>query len=186
MSAHDKTYTLSDFETFTDQHPDRRFELINGEIIEKMPTLLHSFIVGMLNYFFSHYLQQHPIGWILPEARFRVPSDKENARLPDLAFILKQEGRTLTNEGAAPYMPDLAIEVQSPRQSKDMLREKGRYYLSNGTQVVWIVFPEEKVVEVMTTDGKIEMLSIDDTLTLDTLAPGLTIPLTEVFKDPEA
>jgi Uma2 family endonuclease len=38
----------STFEIIAAQNPDWRVELINGEIIRKMPTQLHAYIVGII------------------------------------------------------------------------------------------------------------------------------------------
>jgi Uma2 family endonuclease len=42
----EKLYTVDEFETFIarPEHADRLFELINGEIVEKMPTQRHGVV----------------------------------------------------------------------------------------------------------------------------------------------
>ncbi|MEO8393156.1 MAG: Uma2 family endonuclease [Chloroflexota bacterium] len=48
MAIQKQLYTIEDFEQFITQpeNRDRRFELINGEIVEKMPTESHGIIAG--------------------------------------------------------------------------------------------------------------------------------------------
>jgi len=62
MVFQDRPYTLSEFEAAAAQHPDKRLEFINGEIIEKMPTQLHAYIVHLLSGFLFVFLRENPIG----------------------------------------------------------------------------------------------------------------------------
>jgi Uma2 family endonuclease len=80
-------------------------------------------------------------------------------------------------------MPELAIEVQSKGQSKAFLRDKGSYYLVNGSQVVWIFYPEQQIVDVMTPDDQIVQVGRNGTLTAENVVPGLTIPLNRIFEN---
>jgi Uma2 family endonuclease len=40
MVVQKKLYTVEEFEEYEAQHPDQRFELTNGEIVEKVPTII--------------------------------------------------------------------------------------------------------------------------------------------------
>ena len=42
------------------ENEDRRFELIDGEIVEKMPTQLHALIASSLNAALYFYFQNNP------------------------------------------------------------------------------------------------------------------------------
>jgi Uma2 family endonuclease len=50
--------------------------------------------------------------------------------------------------------PVLAVEVAGADEGEAELREKGRWYLSNGVAVVWVVLPETREVVVLTSDGE--------------------------------
>ena len=133
--------TIEDFEAFIVQpeNADRRFELINGRVVEKMPTQLHGWIVVFLSRFLLNYLDLHRIGRLYAEARYKIPDSDDNARIPDLSFVRNELG-PVVKEGPAPYMPDLAIEVQSPDDTLKVMREKVDYYLANGSRMVWLIF----------------------------------------------
>lgn len=164
------------------ENAERRFELIDGEMIEKMPTQLHALIVHLLNGFLFVFVREHPIGWVLPEARYALPDDPDNTVIPDLSFVVS-EGKTLIEEGAAPYMPDLAIEVQSPGQSDKFMADKARYYLTHGSKMVWLVYPKKQIVEVLTADDR-RLLTPGDTLSGGDLLPGFTLPVVDIFPKP--
>ena len=54
-------------------------------------------------------------------------------------------------------MPDLAVEIKSPSNTLTELRGKAAIYLRRETQLVWIVIPERKAVEVCRLDDKGDM-----------------------------
>lgn len=131
----DRLYTRSEYEAIMAQYPDKRLELIHGEIVDRMSTQLHAYIVQMISGFLFIFLRQNPLGYALIEARYSLPDDDQNDRIPDLSFISSDKG-PLTTSGAAPYMPDLAVEVQSPGQSDRFMADKAAYYLANGSRMV--------------------------------------------------
>jgi Uma2 family endonuclease len=173
--------TVQEYETFLalPENADRRFELVNGEIVEHMPTILHGIIISLINFFIVQYLRQHLIGFCTVEARYRLPNDKENDLIPNLSFVANERGE-ITRSGPAPYMPDLAVEVQSEGQSKRFMLDKAILYLANGTRMVWIVYPESKILEVLTNDAR-DLLTINDTLTGRDVLPGFSVPVRELF-----
>jgi Uma2 family endonuclease len=184
MVIQHKPITTDEFEQFLErpENRDRLFELINGEIVEKVLTLLHAFIVVVLAKFFANYLDEHPVGWSFAEARFRIPNDPKNAYVIDFSSVLLKEGRSLTGENPAPYMPELAVEVQSPGQSQTLMESKAQYYLANGTQIVWLIYPSEQRVDVLRNGEDTRQLYRGDILTGEDLLPGLQIEVDQFFK----
>jgi Uma2 family endonuclease len=179
--ALNKPLTIEDFEEFValPENRDRLLEFINGEIVEKLPAQLHAFIVGLLAKYFGIYLDLHPIGWALPEAHYQLEGD-DFSPIPDFSFVLR-EGKTLTTKGAAPYMPELAVEIQSPDDSQAKMERKKDAYLGRGTKIVWLIYPKARRVGVFTPDDEKRELTDGDTLTVDDLLPGLEIKVSKLF-----
>jgi Uma2 family endonuclease len=175
--------TVKDFEAFTElsENENRSFELIHGEIVEKMPTAYHGLIVHLLGGYIFMYLQQNPIGWAMVETKCALPDDEENAYQPDLCFVRETAERKFEKVKALPYIPDLTVEVLSPKQSPRLMLDKALYYLANGGQMVWLVYPEKQIVEVI-TQGERQILTIEDTLEGGDVLPGLKIPVKEIFR----
>jgi len=175
-----KLITFEEFEAFTalQEHRDRNFELIDGEIIEKaMPTKEHGFIAGYLIIEIGILLKLNPIGRIGPEIRHRV--DNYNARQPDVSFYLyiaEIEG----TKGTTSPIPDLAIEVKSPTDTYKAMRERAQYYVKNDVKLVWLIFPEKRIVEVYTAD-KHDILTENDTLDGGDLLRGFSLAVTSIF-----
>ncbi len=181
MAVERKQYTVDEWERFLalPENADRRFELIQGEIVEKRPTQVHAAIVSLLTFFLMAYLRENPIGWVLVEARYQLPDDRINARIPDLSFV-SDRSRPLVSKGPAPYMPDLAVEIQSPDDSLKRMSDKATYYLPHGSHMVWLVYPDQQLVEVLTTDDR-QLLTGDDQLTGGSLLAGFSVPVREIF-----
>ncbi|MBL8133581.1 MAG: Uma2 family endonuclease [Anaerolineae bacterium] len=156
-----------------------RIELIDGEISETMPTQLHGWIMAILSAALFNFLRLRPIGWVLVEARYGLPEDDAHDLIPDLSFVRKERG-PLVEKGPAPYMPDLAVEVQSPDDNPRVMAEKAAYYLAHGSRMVWLIYPSLQTVEVLTA-GKRQRLTLKDALTGGDMLPGFSLPLQELF-----
>lgn len=171
--------TAEEFDAWSDQHPGQRFERIEGEIVQKLPTQLHALIVSLLNFFLVTCLRANPIGWALVEARYRLPDDTDNDRIPDLSFVARERGPLVT-AGPAPTMPDLAVEVQSPGQSDRQMLDKAQYYLRHGSRMVWLIYPDRRLVEVLTTDER-RLLTESSELEGGAVLPGFRVVVAELF-----
>jgi Uma2 family endonuclease len=183
MVTQDKLVTVNEFEAFLARpgNADRRFELIHGEIVEKMPTQEHAFIIHIIAGEIYVYLKTSPIGRGMVEARYGLPGDKHNDRMPDFSFV-SDPTRQLVKKGSAPYMPDLAVEVKSPDDTYKRMREKAEYYITNGCRLVWLVYPEKRLVEVYRPNTDIEILTENDSLDGFDVLPEFTLPVRELFR----
>lgn len=184
MVVQQKLITVAEYERFADspENVDRRFELIHGEIVEKMPDLVHAWIITQLVWHFVGYLKEHPIGKAFVEARFELPNDKRNARIPDLSYIAGGDVKLMHR--AVPFMPDLAVEVQSPSQSPKLMGDKADYYLANGTKVVWLIYPDKRLIEVLTPDDRY-FLTEEDVLDGGELLPDFRVAVKDILPNPD-
>lgn len=181
MAAQTTLLTVGDFEAFLalPQNRDRRFELVNGEIVEKMPTREHGIIAGNIVTALNLYLRQNPIGRAAVEARHRPADDPHNDRLPDVSFVA-DPSRPIEREGAALYIPDLCVEIKSPDDTYKEMRDTADYSLAHGARLVWLVYPEKRIVEVHTPDG-FDILTDGDTLSGGDVLPGFALAVRDVF-----
>ncbi len=186
MTIRERLYTIAEFEAFLAlaENAERLLELIHGEMAEKMPTEQHGLVVGNFMTSLNLYARQHKNGRVGTEVRHRRADDVYNSRLPDVSFHMTK--RPLVTEGSVLEFPVLVIEVQSPTDSIQKMREKAQYYLANGTLLVWLVYPKKRVIEVYHANGEIQILVEGDTLTGGDVLPGFSMPVAEVFMDPLA
>jgi Uma2 family endonuclease len=175
-------YTVEEFEQIADspENDERLLELIDGEIVEKVPTERHGMVTGNIYGPLWQHVKMTRTGRVVLEVRYRKPEDRHNARIPDIAYT--SGNRPVVDQGSVPLMPDLAVEVKSPSDTLKKLREKARYYLANGTRLVWLVNPETRLIEVYTPDDEAvlkdgQMLSGGDVL------PGFELAVSDIFAD---
>ena len=179
----EQLYTVDEFEELLKlpENAGRLLELIDGEIVEKMPTEEHGSIALNIGAELRAYLRTIRRGIAGTEVRYQTGKDERNSRLPDISITIAN--RPLVKDGAVIGMPDLAVEIKSPDDSLKEMREKAEYYLANGTQIVWLVYPHQRCVEVYTLDT-IELLCADDLLTGGDLLPDFSLSVAEIFLAP--
>jgi Uma2 family endonuclease len=183
-----RLYDADEFERFValPEHHDRQYELIDGVIVEKaMPTDRHALAVNMLLFFLTLYAREHKLGLPGPERRVRLPGNTRNARQPDVSMILDPT-RPIVERGATPVMPDVIAEVKSPDDHYDDLRLKARFYIENGAKLVWLLFPEPKIVEVYRPNAPSDILTLNDSLDGFDVLPGFSAPIREIFVETRA
>ena len=121
---------------------------------------------------------------------FRLPDG--SVLSPDAAVVRAERWQALTPEqrrGFPPLCPDLVVELVSasdegPRGA-EALRRKTAAYLANGAQLGWLLFPEQKAVEIWQADEGSEPgpLRLEPASRLEggTLFPGLMLELEEIW-----
>src|SRR5262245_45391133 len=115
MVANIKPTTIDDFERFITEpeNAHRLFELIHGEIVEKVPTLQHGVICGNVLAPLWNFSRASGVGRVATEVRHHIQGDVHNDRLPNVSYYA-DASKPLIEHGSTPYMPDLAVEVKSP------------------------------------------------------------------------
>ena len=177
-----RLYTVAELEAFESlpENANRLFELVNGEIVEKaMPTELHGLIVANLIAALWLFIKQSGLGRVGVEIRSQLPADAHNARQPDISYYA-DTSRPIVERGAVATLPDLAVEVKSPDDTYRLMREKADYYLANGSRMVWLIYPEKRLVEAHTPDG-FDLLGEADTLTGGAVLPGFALAVKDIF-----
>ena len=184
MTAAPQTGTLLTAAEFL-RLPDngRQRELVAGEVIETMPPGgKHGEIAAKLSGRLLSWSEAGPGGYVGVEAGFTLATDPDTVRAPDVAYVgaarIPAEG---IPEGFWSLAPDLAVEVVSPHDSADLVREKIRDYLTAGTQLVWIIYPRSHEVLAYTPDGHWRTFGPGDTLEAPNLIPGFACPVAALF-----
>ncbi|GIL14190.1 MAG: hypothetical protein BroJett038_29100 [Chloroflexota bacterium] len=184
MVVRQKLYTVEEFEQFIAQaeNADRLFELVEGEIVEKVPTEQHGVIVVNISTELKLYIRQTGKGRVAVEVRHQLPGDEHNSRLPDIAYYA-DSSRPVVEQGAVAQMPDLCVEVQSPDDTPKAMRDKAAYYLANGARLVWLVYPKKRLVEALYPDGEFDIFSNGATVSGGELLPGFGLAVHAVFEE---
>ena len=159
------------------EYAQRRVELFDGEIVEKMPKPKHGRIASIIHGLIFVYLQAHPIGTLYLEAQIEMP-DEDYAPIPDMCFVKDGKGE-FDESKPFTFMPDLIVEIQSPGQSTQFMREKADYYRARGCRMVIIIY-ENPIIEVLTPTYR-KLHTIDEVFDGGDVLPGFTLPIRQIF-----
>jgi len=79
--------------------------------------------------------------------------------------------------------PDLAIEVLSPGDRPDEIREKVQEWIARGTLLVWVINPETRSAQAHRSNGDVGFINPNECLDGEAVLPGFRIGLKELFDD---
>jgi Uma2 family endonuclease len=179
--------SLGDFLGLYAQHP---FELIEGEVIAKMPSVSgHSKVIKRLMRALLPS-EDAGLGEVFSETTFILADTSDwvrGSRVPDLMWVstAKLEAfRALVKDAdQKPFVliPDLVVEVVSANDSFGALIDKVGLYLRDGVRLVWVIDPQARRVVVYTPDSPMRVLTESDTLTGGEVLPEFSAPLSELL-----
>ena len=159
----------------------KRYELIRGELVEKMPTGdPHADAVSWTAYALMQYIVDTGYGQVKTgEPGYRLEFNPDTVRAPDVAWIAP--GRIAPGTQGYPHLaPDLVVEVLSPGQN---LADKARMWLAYGSREVWVAQPAAPVSVTRYRPGQPPVTLYDDeALDGGDLLPGFSIPVWRLFR----
>jgi Uma2 family endonuclease len=159
--------------------------LVRGEVYETMPPGgRHGLLAAMLSTLLRLWARTGQHGCVGVESGFLLMRNPDTVRGPDVFFIRAERiPSTGIPEGFWLIHPDLAVEVVSPTETAEDVREKVRDSLAAGTPLVWVIYPRTQEVVAHTADGFARTYSHNDTLDAPTLLPGFTCAVNTLFED---
>ena len=164
-------------------------ELIRGQLKEKPMTYrnrFHTRAVAHATRLVGNWVE------LLPEPKGEVHSGEVGCILRrdpdttvgiDVAYfspevMARQTEDTTLVEG----VPKLAVEVLSPSDRTEEIRDKVREYLAAGVELVWVVDPYFHTVTVHRPADPPQMFNNEETLNGGATLPGLKIAVAELFR----
>jgi Uma2 family endonuclease len=164
--------TAEEFLAFAEQHPDKRFDFIDGEIVEVAPKPMHGKKQIRFGSALDHYLEAHAeIGVAYTEVLHVLNGEKF---LPDVCVNIDSDADYLTTP------PLFVVEIRSDSQTRESQRRKIRAYHKHGVKMAELVLPGE-AVEVYRPGHETQVLSADDTLDGADVLPGFKLPLNRIL-----
>jgi Uma2 family endonuclease len=162
------------------------YEIIDGKVVELPPMSAYATLVAsILSTEIGMFVSSHPIGRVSVEMLFRLPLNGSRNRRADVAFVSyqrwpKERPMSLT-DNAWDVVPDLAIEVTSPHDLADALMEKIGEYFQAGVQLVWVIYPPQRLAFVFESLTRVRGLTDADELDGGLVLPGFRLPLAKLF-----
>ncbi len=196
LLPHDLQLTPEQFALVCDANPDAVLELAaDGQLITITPTGGET---GRRNTRLLTRLQSWADlqgGWEVFDSSsgFRLPDD--SVLSPDACVVKQERWQALSPEQRRtfpPLCPDLVIELASASDSgprgAEALRRKMALYQANGAQLGWLLFPEQRAVEIWPARPEAGVATapqrLENATRLDggDVLPGLALELEEIWE----
>jgi Uma2 family endonuclease len=173
MSTLTQLITLEAFLELPDTKPAS--EWIDGAIVQKpMPQGEHSLIQTTFCETVNQIVKPQKIAIAFPELRCVFGG---NVIVPDVAvFRWQRIPRTASGRIANRFglHPDWAIEILSPEQSQNKVLGKLLHCAQHGTELGWLIDPEDESILIVFPDQRVQLLKDDRPLPI---LPGLDLEL---------
>ena len=162
--------------------PDKRTELVRGHLIVHEPAgWTHGIVAMNIGAKLAAHVDQHGAGVVLAaETGFRLESDPDTVRAPDVAFVARDRIPEAPR-GFPALAPDLAVEVLSPDDRPGDVLAKVAAWLNAGAKLVWVVDPARRLARVYRSDGSETAVSAEGSLDGEDVLPGFSCPLASVL-----
>lgn len=163
--------------------PGKLVELVRGQlVVSEPPGTRHGAIAASLAYHLSDFVRRQGLGLVFAQdTGFKIESDPDTVRAPDVAFVGRERADRIPPRGYAELAPDLLAEILSPDDRPGEVLAKVADWLAAGTKLAWLVDPQRLEVRVHRADGSLSVLRDNDTLDGEDVLPGFTCPLRDVF-----
>jgi Uma2 family endonuclease len=161
-------------------------ELIDGKLImSPKNNFFHGRICTRLLTALSTFSTERKLGLVL-DSSTGFWMQNRNCRAPDVSFIsvsrIQAMGFDPSSRSFFPGAPDLAIEVISPSNTAGEIQARLDDFFSSGTQIAWIIHPEEQFVEVCHSAIDRRILGPGALLDGEQLLPEFQFPIGDLFK----
>jgi len=162
----------------------RRRELVGGEVVELAPgSVEHGRVVVTAAFPLQTFIRAHPLGEIFGnDTGFILSRNPDTVRGPDIAFVRRERLANVSRGSFFPGAPDLAVEVVSPNDLAQEVERKIQDYLTAGTAMVWVLYPETRHVMLYRSGGEARFLAEKDALDGGDVLPGFTCEVRELFR----
>jgi Uma2 family endonuclease len=162
-----------------------RYELVEGRLVRMSPTgAEHGRIVTALFLAVGWFVRERRLGEVFPaETGFWISPEggSDTVLAPDLAFVRAGREAGARVKGFPRLAPDLVVEVASPSQGRREMGAKAQRWLSGGVRLVWLVLPEERVVEVWRGEALARIVPRGEELSGEEILPGFVFPVADLF-----
>lgn len=176
-----------------------RYELIAGQLTQRLPNdLQYDMIQSLLVSALRRAIGIAGIeGMVVQETGVVVSAagQPDTMFVPALAFIQSSQLPVSGSAAEVPsvrLVPKFVVEIAAPGQERQALADRVRTWMRAGTQIVWVIWPARRQVDVWqgrrevptsveadTVEATIR--NVHNTLELEDLLPGFTYPVGHLF-----
>jgi Uma2 family endonuclease len=159
-------------------------ELIDGRVVRMNPIgRSHAYVAANLSMTLNQFVRQHKLGEVLVgEIGIFIQRGPDRIRAADIAFESTERLAQTTESGYLKTAPELVVEIISPSDRWQDVRDKLEDYFAIGVHRVWIVEPDKRAVLVYRSSTEMHKLSEGDTLIGEGVLDGFSLPVAELFE----
>lgn len=170
-------------ELLREQPPHKRSELVRGRLVVREPAGgRHGRVTTRVTVPLANFVEEHDLGQVYAaETGFKIESDPDTVRAPDVAFIVKARVPEEEPKGYPASAPDLVVEVLGADDRPGEVLAKVGEWLNAGVRLVWVVDPGKRVARVYRADGDESQLQGGESLDGEDVVPGFSLPLEQLW-----
>src|SRR6266567_7464366 len=164
------------------QIPDKHAELVRGAlVVREPPGLRHGRIALEIAAAIAAHVRAQQLGRVYVESGFKLTSNPDTVRGPDVAFIRETRLPEPEPVGYPALAPDLVVEILSPTDRPGEVLGRVADWLSAGTRLVWVIDPERRVIRIYRADGADEIVTREQALDGADVVPGFACQLATIL-----
>jgi Uma2 family endonuclease len=166
--------------------PESGMEFVNGQVVKKPVSFESAEVCANVNRLLFSEILEARRGWIFgSEVGYRCfPKDPSRYRKPDLSVLAARPEPIAISElerRQFPFPPDLAVEVINPTDTAYGLSDRIEDYMSSGFPLLWIAYPNVRIVMIHRSDGSVARLRENDEITGESALPKFHCKVAEFF-----
>jgi Uma2 family endonuclease len=132
----------------------------------------------------KEYVRPQKLGWILAgEVGIYTRRNPDRVRGADVAFISRERLPSRPQFSFLEVAPELIVEILSPHDPWQQVRQKIEEYFSIGVERVWIVEPENRAVLVFRSPTEAQEIGEDGALRGEGPLAGFALSLADLFAE---
>jgi Uma2 family endonuclease len=163
--------------------PERRLcELVDGVLVEKAMGIKASVLAAVIAQMIGNFIDEGNLGVVFG-ADGMIRTFPDQVRIPDVSFISWESypGDEVPDEGISSFLPNLAVEVLSPGNTKGEMDRKLRDYFLAGVELVWVIDPKSETAKEYTSPEDVRRIGKAGYLEGGDVLPGFRLSLKDLF-----
>lgn len=162
-----------------------RTELIDGRIVYMSPTGgQHGYLEVEFVAALDRFTRARKLGWVFSgEVGIYVRRNPDRIRAADVAFVSRNRLARRPRREFLSVAPELVVEIVSPSDRWDELRQKIQDYFSIGVERVWVCEPEQQDILVYRAPDEYVRVGDNETLKGEGVLSEFELRVSELFAE---